>query len=171
MAIALSRNARTLIAQRLAGEEIEVTDETITAYRDLVRAGLMEPDSGKHFRLTAAAHKRQREFLSHEGPFSKAAIAVLRRCLVGDHEVNDGNRAAYRELAAAGLMEACHSFAGGDESVYRFTEEGWTRRFEFILPSPEVSSSLPHRWAAGFPARLSGLLRAIRFRARPTRVR
>jgi hypothetical protein len=28
------------------------------------------------------------------------------------------------------LMMACHSFARGDESVYRVTEDGWARRFE-----------------------------------------
>jgi hypothetical protein len=172
-AIALSRNARTLITQRLAGEEIEVTDETITAYRELVRAGFVRSDPSRegHFRLTATARKREREFLPNEGPLSEVAVAVLEHRLAGNNEVNDANRAGYRELEAAGLMDACHSFAGGDESIYRITEEGWARRFEFISPSSEVSSSLPHRSVAGFPGRLAGLMRAILFRARSTRVR
>jgi hypothetical protein len=52
--------------------------------------------------------------------------------LTGDRDVTDANRAAYRELAAAGLMEAMHSFAGGDESVYRLTKKGFERKAEIL---------------------------------------
>ncbi len=80
-------------------------------------------------RLTPDAMGR-REFLPHDGPLSAEAVAVFGRHLAGDREVDDANWVAYRELAAAGFMMACHSFARGDESVYRITEEGWARRFE-----------------------------------------
>jgi hypothetical protein len=125
--IALSRNARELITRRLAGEEVRLTDETRRAYERLAEAGFTEPGST---RLTPEAMERRREFLPHDGPLSAEAVAVFRQHLAGDREVNDANRVAYRELAAAGLMDACHSFAGGDESVYRLTQEGWERRFE-----------------------------------------
>jgi len=29
-------------------------------------------------------------------------------------------------------MSPCHTFAKGDKSAYRFTEEGWNRRHEWI---------------------------------------
>jgi hypothetical protein len=131
-AIALSRMARTLITRRLVGEDVELTDETRRAYERLAEAGFTEPGST---RLTAVAIRR-REFLPHDGPLSAEALAVLRRHLAGDREVNDANRAAYRELAAAGFMAAGHSFVGGDESVYGFTEEGWARRFDLAGMSP-----------------------------------
>jgi hypothetical protein len=136
-AIALSRNARTLITRRLAGEEVELTDENRRAYERLAEAGLTAPGST---RLTVDALRRQREFLPHDGPLSTGAIGLLRQHLAGDREVNDTNRAAYRELAAAGFMIAGHSFVGGDESVYRFTEEGWLRRFELAGICPTVPS-------------------------------
>ncbi len=119
---ALSRNARALLARCLSGEEIEPTSGVISARRELERAGLLEEGST---RPTRAALRRRREFLPHEGPLSKAAVTRFRRHLAGDRDVTDANRSAYRELAAAGLMEAMHSFAGGDESVYRLTKEGF----------------------------------------------
>jgi hypothetical protein len=131
-AVTLSRSARTLIARRLAGEEVEA-GEDLAAYRELERAGLIEPGTT---RPTRNALARRREFLPQDGPLSPAAVALLERRLGGDDEVTDENRAAYRELAAAGLMVALHTFAGGDESAYRFTEEGWTRRLALIAPSP-----------------------------------
>jgi hypothetical protein len=46
--------------------------------------------------------------------------------------VTEANRPAYRELAAAaGIMMPMGSFTKGDECVFRFTEQGWERRFEF----------------------------------------
>ena len=50
----------------------------------------------------------------------------------------DENRAAYRELAAAGLMMAGHSFAGGDESVFRLTKEGFERKAELLACAKEA---------------------------------
>ncbi len=51
------------------------------------------------------------------------------------------NREAYRELAAAGLMYPVSTFAHGPESLFRFTEEGWRRREEWL--SGHVPSLLP----------------------------
>ena len=59
---------------------------------------------------------------------SESALSLLRRRLAGDDEVTETNRAAYRELVAAGIMFPISTWAGGPESVFRFTEEGWARR-------------------------------------------
>ena len=59
--------------------------------------------------------------------------------LAGDRDVTDENRAQYRELAAAGLMIGGSSFAGGDESVYHVTKEGFERKAE-ILAYAKVAS-------------------------------
>ena len=135
MPCALSRNARMLMVRCLAGEEIERTDRVILARRELERAGLLEEDST---RPTRAALRRRREFLPHDGPLSRAALAQFRRHVAGDRDVTDANRAAYRELAAAGLMGAGHSFAGGDESIYRLTKEGFERKAELLACAQEV---------------------------------
>jgi hypothetical protein len=56
---------------------------------------------------------------------SEAAADLLKRNLSGPQIlVNDENRAAYRELARAGLMIPLHTFAHGDEGAYRLTEAG-----------------------------------------------
>jgi hypothetical protein len=118
-----------LLVRCLSGEEIEPASWVISAPRELERAGLLEEGST---RPTRGALRRRREFLPHKGPLSRAAVARFRRPLAGDREVTDASRAAYRELAAAGLMEAMHSFAGGDESVYRLTKEGSERKAEIL---------------------------------------
>jgi hypothetical protein len=56
---------------------------------------------------------------------SERAIALIRRRLSGDREVTHENLEAYRELARAGIMVAGHSFTGGRESVFKFTDDGW----------------------------------------------
>jgi len=59
--IALSASALSLLRRRLAGERVEVTDETRPAYRELVEAGLMIPlhtfalGTNSAYRLTNAA--------------------------------------------------------------------------------------------------------------------
>src|SRR4051812_35842096 len=60
---------------------------------------------------------------------SEAAVAVLRFEIKG-WRAKDGTRRlpAYRELAAAGIMEP----VPGSESEYRFTEEGMSRREEIL---------------------------------------
>jgi hypothetical protein len=54
----------------------------------------------------------------------------------GDILVDDSNRAAYRELARAGLMVAGNSFAGGQESVYHVTKLGFERKAELLATAP-----------------------------------
>ncbi len=132
----LSRNARMLIVRCLSGDAIDPTAPAITAARrELQRAGLLEEDST---RPTPTAHRRRREFLPHGGPLSRAAFTRFRRHLAGDRDVTDANRAAYRELAAAGLMAAGHSFAGGDESIYRLTRRGFERKAEILAGAKEA---------------------------------
>jgi hypothetical protein len=63
---------------------------------------------------------------------SEVATALLRsRVEGGSREVNDSNREAYRELARAGIMYAVSGFTSGPEYLFRWTDEGWEKRFEF----------------------------------------
>jgi hypothetical protein len=60
---------------------------------------------------------------------SEAAVAVLRLEIKGWKAKRKGTRlAAYRELAAAGIMEP----VPGTEAEYRFTDEGYARREEIL---------------------------------------
>jgi hypothetical protein len=73
---------------------------------------------------------------SQEEPvmLSKRALALFREHLEQRRTIDvDTNREAYRELARAGLMVAGNSFAGGDESVYHVTKEGFERRAELLI--------------------------------------
>jgi hypothetical protein len=60
-AITLSDAALALLQRRLAGERVEVTDETCPLYRELVEAGMMMPlhtfalGPNSAYRLTDAA--------------------------------------------------------------------------------------------------------------------
>jgi hypothetical protein len=64
---------------------------------------------------------------------SKQALALFREHLEQRRTIEvETNRDAYRELARAGLMVAGNSFAGGDESVYHVTKEGFERRAELL---------------------------------------
>ena len=133
---ALSRNARTFLLRCMSGEEIEATNGALSARRELERAGLLDRDS---LRPTPEALRRCREFLPHNGPLSETAIAQFRRHLAGDRDVTNENRAAYRELAAAGLMVAMHTFAGGDESAYRLSAMGFERKAELLAGREAVA--------------------------------
>ncbi len=92
---------------------------------------------------------------------SEDALALLRlhhdggSLVMGVHDPEslpgrsvEETRAAYRELVEAGLMMVLHTFAHGRESAYRYTEEGWDRRYEWLnvpsipAPSPVESPSL-----------------------------
>ena len=70
---------------------------------------------------------------------SDAALALLRRYAEsGDIPVDDSNRETCRELAAAGLMVAGHTFTGGREVFYRCTEAGWR-----LATAPSRAGSAP----------------------------
>jgi hypothetical protein len=60
---------------------------------------------------------------------SESAVAVLRFRVNGDRmKVTDRSLEAFRELAAAGIMEP----VPGTEADYRFTDEGYARREEIL---------------------------------------
>ena len=71
-------------------------------------------------------------------------------------EPTEQTREAYRELARGGLMGACHTFAGGRESLYRLTEEAFNRRAELIKLEPAS-----HRWRFSLPASRIAMRRAF----------
>ncbi len=70
---------------------------------------------------------------------SKQALALFREHLEQRRTIDvDANREAYRELARAGLMVAGNSFAGGDESVYHVTNQGFERKAELLACTKEA---------------------------------
>jgi hypothetical protein len=68
-----------------------------------------------------------------EKTLSPAAMALFRLHVErAGIRVDDTNRAAHRELAAAGIMYPVSTFARGPEAYFRFTEDGWNRRHEIL---------------------------------------
>ncbi len=64
---------------------------------------------------------------------SPSAIALFRLHVEQDGiRVDEANREAHRELAAAGIMYPVSTFARGPEAYYRLTPEGWERRHEIL---------------------------------------
>ena len=65
---------------------------------------------------------------------SEKALALFRLHIErhGDVDV-DANRETYRELQCAGLMIVGNTFAGGQDSVYHVTKEGFERRAELSV--------------------------------------
>ncbi len=65
---------------------------------------------------------------------SDEALALFRLHIErhGDVNVDDTTRPVYRELARAGVMRAVSTYAGGPESAYRLTQEGFERRSELL---------------------------------------
>ena len=80
--------------------------------------------------------------LSHE------ALALFRLHIEERRTVDvEANREAYRELERAGLMVVGNSFAGGQDSVYHVTKEGFQRKAELLAataPLPD-SAAAPRR--------------------------
>jgi hypothetical protein len=69
---------------------------------------------------------------------SESAVAVLRFCVKGYRmKVTDGSLEAFRELAAAGIMEPVPGEAGKLEADYQFTGDGWARRQELLSEAIE----------------------------------
>jgi hypothetical protein len=130
MPVALSRGARALFKACLTGEAVEAPFGESRFYRELEGAGLLTPSDGESPpELTEEGEARRWEFLPHPDGPSEDALALLRRLVAGETlEVADGTRSAYRELAAAGIMAAAHTFARGDESAYRFRQIGGNGR-------------------------------------------
>jgi hypothetical protein len=150
----LSESALAVLRLRAKGLRLPVTDRRLPAYRELVGAGIMEPD-GEEYRFTpdgwatrdelicaAEAHLRSLEpRLPERIELSKAARKTLSRHLAGDKEVTDANRDAYRELAKVGIMVSVGTFIKGDDCVFQFTHQGWERRHAFERPLPRFSAS------------------------------
>ena len=71
---------------------------------------------------------------------SPAALALFRRHIErGGIRVDDTNRDAHRELAAAGILYPVSTFARGPEAYFRFTDFGWERRDEILACAKEAS--------------------------------
>ena len=64
---------------------------------------------------------------------SESAVAVLRFRIRGLRiPMRERDLRAYRELAAAGIMEPLSDAAGNPEADFRFTADGWVQRDELL---------------------------------------
>jgi hypothetical protein len=87
------------------------------------------------------------ETMADQAGLSDQALALLQAHLAAIGlrnggtcgEPTDQTREAYRELARAGLMGACHTFVGEPESLYRVTEEAYHRRQELLTRGAAVT--------------------------------
>ena len=70
---------------------------------------------------------------------SEKALALFRLHIErhGDIDI-DANRETYRELEGAGLMIVGNTFAGGQDSVYHVTKEGFERKAELLSCAKEA---------------------------------
>ncbi len=153
-AVTLSENAIAVLRFRSKGWPWKVSEGNVAAFQELAAAGIMEPD-GDDFRFTDNGRARRQEILAaaeahlrsldpqlpERIDLSRAATRTLARHMAGDKEVTNANREAYRELARAGIMVPVSTFIGGSESLFRFTWQGWERRYEFQRPKPRLSAS------------------------------
>lgn len=138
---------------------IPVDDTNREPYRELARAGLMVAlhtltggrearymltPSGRELVIATSARDRAPR-PAPAGPIDLSSLSDAARTLLhvhcerqGRNAVDDTNREAYRELARAGIMIAVHTFTGGREARYQFTEYGWGL---VNGPSPEGSEA------------------------------
>jgi hypothetical protein len=141
--ITLSESAVAVLRFRVKGFKVPVREHSRPAFQELVDAGIMEPD-GEDFQFTHEGWISRVGILSeaedriernrHEPPaaiLSEEAKGFLRRVVSGDRpEITPESLPLLRELNAARVIHLGSSFAGGTESVYRFTYWGWHKRFE-----------------------------------------
>jgi hypothetical protein len=146
--LSLSSNAVAVLRFEIKGWRPKNTASRLPAYRELAAAGIMEPVPGSEteYRFTKEGWEHREAILEREeeriererydppdaGNLSESARGLLRRIASGRVEVTPENRAAFRELTAARIVELGHSFAGGRESIYRWTYYGWQQRFEIL---------------------------------------
>jgi len=169
--IALSENAIAVLRFEIKGWQAKNQESRLPAYRELAAAGIMEPvpDSELEYRFTEDGLRQREELLAeaqdriererYEPPdasnLSVRASALLRGIVSGERvEITTGNRPAFRELAAARIVILGHSFAKGDESVYKFTYWGYKLRFELVGKlernrKPDGIMGWLRKWAAG----------------------
>ena len=155
--IALSESAVAVLRFRVRGYRMPVRERHRDAFLELVAAGILEPDGAGDYRFTASgwAHRedilhaeeerieRQRYEPPDAGNLSESARGLLRRMASGERvAVTDQNRPAFRELAAARILYPVSTWAGGPESVFRFTPAGWEHREEWIT-APAVATAAP----------------------------
>ena len=139
-------SASALLVLRFRANNWPIKHARRDAYRELVAAGIMVPD-GEDFKFTEDGWTRREEYIAEaeehsererfEPPdarnLSPAARELLRRIIAGRVEVTPENKPAFRELMAARIIMLGHSFAKGDESMYRWTYWGHKLRFELWL--------------------------------------
>ncbi len=63
------------------------------------------------------------------------ALDLLRHLIDEDVAVTPDNLEAHRELVRAGILIPLSTFTKGPESSFRFTQEGWDRRHEWLTAS------------------------------------
>jgi hypothetical protein len=157
--VTLSPSAVAVLRFEIRGWRAKDPARRVPAYRELVAAGIMEPVPGSEveYRFTREGLERGEAILEREAKridreryeppdasrLSEAARELLRRRLAGDPEVTDANRPLYRELVAARIMYPVSTWAGGPESVFRFTPAGWERRLEWINPGADADARRP----------------------------
>jgi hypothetical protein len=150
--IALSLAALAVLRFRTKGYPMPVTEQRLPAFRELVAAGIMEPvpdaegNPEGEFRFTTDDRMRREAWLDAAEAYQRSleprlpdrislsdeARELLRRLIESETgiAVTAETKPAYRELAAAGIMTPLSTFAHGPESAFRFTWQGWDRRFE-----------------------------------------
>ena len=142
----LSEAAVATLRFEIKGWKQRVRDQDRPAYRELVAAGIMEPD-GETFRLTAIGRtdgktivEREQERIErcrHAPPdvsrLSGRAWVLLRRIASEERvEPTPENRSLFRELAEARIVLIINTFAGGPESAWRWTYRGWKRKPDWL---------------------------------------
>jgi hypothetical protein len=148
----LSESAVALLRFRVRGWPIKVRESDLPAFHELVDAGILKPD-GKDFRFTEDGWLQRNELLAEAedqiercrfdppdgSNLSKAARELVRRRLAGDERATPENLEAYRELSSARIMYPVSTWAGGPDSVFRFTLAGWERREEWVKDERAVA--------------------------------
>ncbi len=142
----LSEAAVATLRFEIKGWKGKVREIDLPGYRELVAAGIMEPD-GEGFRLTAegrsdgqAIVEREQERIEsvrHAPPdvsgLSGPAWSLLHRIASGEEvKVTFETRPLLRELAEARFVLIINTFAGGPESAWRWTYWGWKRKPEWV---------------------------------------
>jgi antitoxin (DNA-binding transcriptional repressor) of toxin-antitoxin stability system len=155
--IALSAAAIAVLRFRVRDYRMPVRDRNRDAFLELVAAGILEPDGTGDYRFTGDGWARRNDILRVEEDrierdrfeppdadnLSESARGLLRRIASGERvAVTDENRPTFRELAAARILYPVSTWAGGPESVFRFTPAGWERREEWITAHAAVAPPL-----------------------------
>ncbi len=144
--VTLSEAAIATLRFEIKGWKGKVREIDLTAYRELVAVGIMEPgDEG--FRLTAEGRSDGEAIVEREqdriergryappdvSRLSEPAWGLLHRIASGERvEVTPENRPLFRELGEARFVLVINTFAGGPESAWRWTYWAWKRKSEWV---------------------------------------